>query len=433
MTEPILSAVSAEGYTHPTPIQREAIPTLLDGRDVLGIAQTGTGKTAAFVLPLVQKFAHERQAPAPKMCKALVLSPTRELAAQIVDSISQFNRFTGVTTALVVGGVRPGKQIRTLGSGVDIVVATPGRLLDHINSGAIILAKTNSIILDEADQMLDLGFLPAIRTIMSKVPSRRQTAMFSATMPKPIGRLADDFLNDALEVRVAPVARPIERITQKVEWVDKTNKRRALVDILTSSGVDRTIVFARTKRGVDRVCKYLHTQGLQASSIHGDKSQGRRDCAIAEFASGKVPILVATDVASRGIDIDDVSHVINFDIPNVPESYVHRIGRTARAGRSGTAISLCDPSEKKLIQNIEKLIGSSLTSDVEPSRPLSGTTLQKQRPKSFKKPKHRASARQDKARRSRKLTGKLDATEQPSDGLRRMFANIALSGPHITA
>ena len=326
----------------------------------MGIAQTGTGKTAAFVLPLLHRIVQDRRAPMPKACRALILSPTRELAAQIADNIRNYGKFSKVSVALIVGGVRPGGQIKALKAGADIVVATPGRLLDHMGTGAISLAESQSVVIDEADQMLDLGFLPAIRKIMGNLPKHRQTALFSATMPVQIRKLAGDFLTAPAEVKVAAAAKPVERIAQSVRHVAKAEKRHVLTEILSDEKVERTVVFTRTKRGADRVCKHLKAANLPAAAIHGDKTQGQRDRALAGFRSGRSSILVATDIAARGIDIDDISHVVNFELPNVPEAYVHRIGRTARAGRTGTAISLCDPSERKLLKDIERLIGNKL-------------------------------------------------------------------------
>lgn len=363
LAEPILRAISAEGYDHPTPIQTQAIPPLLMGKDIIGIAQTGTGKTASFVLPLLHKLAKQKHKRAPRMSRALILSPTRELAAQIVNNIKSYSKFTNISVALIVGGVRPGNQIKMLNAGADIVVATPGRLLDHIKTGAIILSKTNSLIIDEADQMLDLGFLPNIKKTVETLPVNRQTALLSATMPNQIRKLANDLLTTPTEIKVAAVSRPVERISQSVRHVAKMDKRRILTEILSCPDVERTVVFTRTKRGADRVCKHLNASNLNATAIHGDKSQGQRERAMDAFRSGRTSILVATDIAARGIDIDDISHVVNFEIPNVPEAYVHRIGRTARAGRSGTAISLCDPAEKSLLKDIERLIGNQLTSD----------------------------------------------------------------------
>ena len=359
LAEPILRAVLAEGYTVPTPIQGKVIPFLLSGRDVVGIAQTGTGKTAAFVLPLLHKIA-DGQKPAAKSCSVLILAPTRELAAQIADSVRTYGKFMRHSVAVVVGGVKPGPQIRAMERGVDIVVATPGRLLDHMSTGAIRLNQATSVVLDEADQMLDLGFMPAIRRIMAKLPRERQTMLLSATMPKQIRSLATDFLNNPEEIAVAQVSKPIERINQRVVLLERAAKGNQLVNILKGTTVERAIVFTRTKRGADKVSQHLQKAGLSAAAIHGNKSQNQRTRTLAEFKSSSVNILVATDIAARGIDVDDVSHVVNYDLPNVPESYVHRIGRTARAGKSGHAVSFCDNTEQGLLRDIEKLIGISL-------------------------------------------------------------------------
>ena len=435
LAEPILRAVSAEGYNHPTPIQAQAIPPLIDGRDVIGIAQTGTGKTGAFVLPLLHRIAEQKRRCMPKMCSALILSPTRELASQIVDNIKSYSKFTKIQATLIVGGVGPANQIKSLNSGVDIVVATPGRLLDHINSGAIMLFKTNSLVLDEADQMLDLGFLPDIRRIVEKLPASRQTALLSATMPTQIRKLADDLLTQPTEIQITAVSRPVERIEQSVRHVAKADKQRILTEILSDDAVQRTVVFTRTKRGADRVCKYLKAANLNAASIHGDKSQGQRDRAMDSFRAGVTSILVATDVAARGIDIDDVSHVVNFEIPNVPESYVHRIGRTGRAGRSGTAISLCDPSEKGLLKDIEKLIGNKLQRMVSSSERVPSKQLETRRVSP--KPSNQLTSRKKQSskqsvetrseqpkRRSGKPKFETPGSDQPIDGLLRMFSNI---------
>jgi len=360
LAEPVLHAVSEEGYSNPTPIQAAVIPALLNQQDVLGIAQTGTGKTAAFVLPLLHRLVSQKNRPAGKTCQALILAPTRELAAQIADSIRIYGRNIRHSRAIVVGGVKPKPQISALARGVDIVIATPGRLLDHMSTGALRLDSTTTIVLDEADQMMDLGFLPAIRKIMAKTPRNRQTVLLSATMPKQIRKLAHDFLTDPLEVAVTPVSTPIERIDQTVMHVDKAAKCSVLADLLGEGCVERAIVFTRTKRGADRVHRYLEKAGLSAAAIHGNKSQGQRQRTLAAFRNGGVKILVATDIAARGIDIDGVSHVVNFELPEVPEAYVHRIGRTARAGNSGIAISLCDAGERKSLRSIERLIGNSI-------------------------------------------------------------------------
>ena len=363
LAEPILQALEAAGYSEPTPIQSQAIPLVLSGRDVLGLAQTGTGKTASFALPILDQLARNDRRPMPKACDALIMAPTRELVAQIAENIRAYSKHMRVSVTVVVGGVKPGPQIRKLASGSHIVVATPGRLLDHISNGHLTLSHTRTVVLDEADHMLDLGFIPDIRRIMKQLPRARQTSLFSATMPKQIRSLCHDFQTDPADVAVSTVSRPIERIAQSVQHMDRGQKRDALVSILGGKDVERAIVFTRTKRGADKVSQHLQKAGLSAIAIHGNKSQNQRIRALASFKCGETPIMVATDIAARGIDVDDVSHVVNFELPDVPEAYVHRIGRTARAGRTGTAVSLCDPSEGKLLRDIEKLIGSSLHSD----------------------------------------------------------------------
>jgi len=376
LAEPILRAVITEGYTHPTPIQSEVIPAMLEGKDIVGIAQTGTGKTAAFVLPILHQLALSAGqsrldpkkffGPGPKACTALILAPTRELASQIADSIRTYGRHTRPSVALVVGGANPVPQIRALSNGVDIVVATPGRLMDHMRAGKVRLDLTRIVVLDEADQMLDLGFMPAIKDIMSKTGAQRQTLLLSATMPKPIRALADAFMTSPKEIAVATVSRTADRIEQEVILVDQSLKSDLLVDILAAREVERAIVFTRTKRGADKVERMLSDAGLSSVAIHGDKTQGQRNKALAQFKAGGRNILVATDVAARGIDIDNVSHVVNYDLPNAPEAYVHRIGRTGRAGKSGIAISLCDKHERSMLRDIERLIHCSL----EPNKDL---------------------------------------------------------------
>ena len=364
LAESIVRAVAAEGYTHPTPIQAGVIPAMIAGQDVLGIAQTGTGKTAAFVLPLLHKLGADnpnRMAPRmPKSCRALILAPTRELAGQIVASIQTYGKFARLTTALVVGGARALPQIKALAPGVDILVATPGRLLDHLQAKHVRLDQAHAIVLDEADQMMDLGFLPAIKDLLSRLPKERQTLLLSATMPKEIRGLADQFLRNPLEVRVAAESKPIERIEQKLVMVDSGKKPEALIDLLADQAITQAIVFTRTKHGADRVEKLVRSYGHYSMAIHGNKSQAQRDKALLAFRQGKVKILVATDVAARGIDVDNV---FNYDLPNVPEAYVHRIGRTGRAGRSGIAVSLCDSTEIGLAIQIERLTGCKLIPD----------------------------------------------------------------------
>ncbi|MDH3664209.1 MAG: DEAD/DEAH box helicase, partial [Alphaproteobacteria bacterium] len=353
----LLQALSAEGYETPTPIQAAVVPAMLASKDIMAIAQTGTGKTASFALPLLDRLTRRRRTLVAKRCGALILAPTRELATQIAASIRTYGRFTRHSVAVIIGGAKPGPQVRAVARGVDIVVATPGRLLDHLESGILHLGDTDVVVLDEADQMLDLGFMPAIRRILGRIEGDRQTVLLSATMPAPIRRLADEFLSDPLEISVAPAARPIERIDQKAMHVDRPGKQQALIDILAGQDVGRAIVFTRTKRGADKVNQRLQKAGLVTDALHGNKSQGQRQRTLAGFRSGRVKVLVATDIAARGIDVDDVSHVVNYELPDVPEAYVHRIGRTARAGKSGTAISLYDSSERPLLRDIERLIG----------------------------------------------------------------------------
>jgi ATP-dependent RNA helicase RhlE len=378
LAEPLLRALEAEGYEQPTPIQARTIPPLRADRDVVGIAQTGTGKTAAFVLPVLDRLATAGLRPAPGRCHVLVLAPTRELAQQIERSVRSFGRFLRLRTAIVVGGAKAGPQVRALAAGVDVVVATPGRLEDHLRAGILRLDATTTVILDEADQMLDFGFVPAIRRILGRLPAERRTALFSATMPRPIRALAAEFLRDPVEVAVSPPARPVARIEQRMIPVEAAHKLRILSELLAGPEVARAIVFTRTKRGADRVEQQLVRFGLQATAIHGDKSQGQRERALGAFHSGHANILVATDIAARGLDIEGVSHVVNFELPNVPEAYVHRIGRTARAGRDGVAVSLVDAAERPLLRDIERLIGhrfegsGAVTTAADDSQPRGG-------------------------------------------------------------
>ncbi len=360
MSRHLLSALSAEGLSNPTPVQAQAIPPQLENRDVIAIAQTGTGKTAAFLLPILDILCRRSEKSRPRSCRFLILTPTRELALQIERNALSLAGDLPLRTVSIVGGVKPGPQIRKLGNGAEIVIATPGRLEDLLSQNAIGLAQVETVVLDEADQMLDLGFYPAIRRIMGKLPKKRQTVMVSATMPAKIKSLAQDFQKDPQTVAVAAAAKPIDRIEQSVKFMPKEDKRAALVDLLSGHDVSSAIVFTRTKRGADRLSKQLVAAGIGAGAIHGNKSQNQREKALLLFRNGETPVLVATDVAARGIDIDDVSHVINFELPNVAEAYVHRIGRTARAGKSGQAISLCDPSESGLLADIEKLIGARI-------------------------------------------------------------------------
>ncbi|WP_235035233.1 DEAD/DEAH box helicase [Roseomonas sp. 18066] len=363
LAEPLLRALVAEGYTTPTPIQAEAIPLVLQGRDLLGIAQTGTGKTAAFALPLLHHLA-DRKAPAPRGgCRALILSPTRELASQIHENVRSYGRFLGLTSTVVFGGVGAKPQIRDLARGVDILVATPGRLLDHVQHGACRLQGVEVLVLDEADQMLDRGFWPAIRKLTGMMSKNRQTLFFSATMPAEIAKIANEMLKEPARVSVTPVASTAERVEQKLIHIDASQKRILLTELLRQPSIGRALVFARTKHGADRVVKHLNTEGINAHAIHGDRSQGQRERALSEFRTGRAPILVATDIASRGIDVDGVTHVFQFDLPDTPEAYVHRIGRTARAGASGEAITFCAPDEVAKLKAVEKLIAMRIPAE----------------------------------------------------------------------
>jgi ATP-dependent RNA helicase RhlE len=355
LVAPIQKALATEGYTTPTPIQIKAIPDAMAGRDLLGIAQTGTGKTAAFALPILHRLA---QAPAPrqpKRCRVLVLSPTRELASQIADSFCAYGRNLRLATTVVFGGVPIGRQERALASGVDILVATPGRLLDLVDRRSLDLRELEILVLDEADQMLDLGFIHDLKRIVRLIPAKRQSLFFSATMPKSIAALADEYLTDPVKVAVTPVATTAERVDQHVLFVPTARKQALLQSVLQDPAIERTLVFTRTKHGADRVVRHLLAAGIEAAAIHGNKSQNQRERALNAFRDGNCRVLVATDIAARGIDVEGVTHVINFELPNVPESYVHRIGRTARAGAAGVAISFCNEEERAYLRDIEKL------------------------------------------------------------------------------
>ncbi|MFQ5784226.1 MAG: DEAD/DEAH box helicase [Alphaproteobacteria bacterium] len=361
LAQPLLRAIADEGYTTPTPIQGKAIPPLLEGRDLLGVAQTGTGKTAAFALPLLHRLAgqtgqpHHRQ-PQRGRPRALILAPTRELAGQISDSLRAYGRHLRLRHAAVYGGVSIHNQIRALDRGVDVLVATPGRLLDLMNQRKVRLDLVEIFVLDEADRMLDMGFINDVRKITARLGGRHQTALFSATMPRAVQGLAGSLLRDPVRVEVAPTATTVERVDQKVLFVAKEKKRALLGDLLADRGIERVLIFTRTKHGADKVARHLDQRGIRTGAIHGNKSQNHRERALRDFRSGRIRALVATDIAARGIDVDDVTHVINFDLPNDPESYVHRIGRTARAGASGVALSFCDRDERAYLRDIEKTI-----------------------------------------------------------------------------
>ncbi len=356
VAEPILRALAQENYTIPTPIQTRAIPALLTGRDLLGIAQTGTGKTAAFGLPLLQKLSIGHVPPLPKQTKALILAPTRELAVQIEESLRVYGRFLNLKRAVILGGVNQNTQINTMKSGVDIVVATPGRLLDLVQQKAIRLDAVQVLIIDEADRMFDMGFIRDVRKIVNYMPKDRQSMLFSATMPDDVIKLVGDVLRSPERIEVAPQSKTADRVTQSLYYVPMPQKRQLLSHLLNDVSLNRVIVFTRTKHGANRVAEHLSKTGVASEAIHGNKSQNARQRALENFRSGKARVLVATDIAARGIDIDHISHVINFELPNEPESYVHRIGRTARAGGEGIAISFCDSSERAYLRDIERII-----------------------------------------------------------------------------
>ncbi|MBG1233643.1 DEAD/DEAH box helicase [Aestuariivirga litoralis] len=366
LSQKLLDALNQEGYTTPTPIQAKSIPSLLEGRDLLGIAQTGTGKTAAFALPILERLSRHEDRVARGTCRVLILSPTRELAAQIGESFKTYGKYMKSSRAVVFGGTSIGKQVEMCRNGVDILVATPGRLVDLIERRAISLGKVEILVLDEVDQMLDLGFIHAIRKITALIPKTRQNLFFSATMPKEIAGLASGLLNNPVRVEIAPVATTAERVNQSVIHVDQPGKMAVLNDLLKDNNMTRTLVFTRTKHGADKVVRGLAQANYTAAAIHGNKSQPNREKALAGFKSGKILVLVATDIAARGIDVDGVSHVINFDLPHVPESYVHRIGRTARAGAEGQAIALCAGDERSLLRDIERTIRMSIPVTTHP-------------------------------------------------------------------
>jgi ATP-dependent RNA helicase RhlE len=351
----LLRAVEAEGYTIPTPIQIAAVPPLLARRDLLGCAQTGSGKTAAFALPMLQNLDSGGR-PAPKSARALVLTPTRELAIQVEERFGAYGKGLRLSHAVIFGGVNQNPQVQALARGVDVLVATPGRLLDLMGQGHVRLDTVEIFVLDEADRMLDMGFLPDVRRVIAALPTRRQTLLFSATMPDDIAALAQRILNDPLRIAVDPVSTPVDRIRQRVLLVEKADKPALLADVLEGTEVARALVFTRTKHGANKVAKQLERTAVTAEAIHGNKSQGARQRALENFREGRTRVLVATDIAARGIDVEGITHVINYDLPNIPESYVHRIGRTARAGASGMAISFCDEEERLFLRDIERLM-----------------------------------------------------------------------------
>ena len=361
LIEPVLQALQQEGYTTPTPIQQQAIPIVLQRRDLLGCAQTGTGKTAAFAIPLLQLMQEQPPArPGARRIRTLILTPTRELAIQIEESFKAYGRFLGNKTLVIFGGVSQYNQVNALRAGVDILVATPGRLLDLMQQRVISLEDIQFFVLDEADRMLDMGFVHDVKKVIAKLPAKRQTLFFSATMPPAIQQLANMLLTNPAKVEVTPVSSTADTIQQAMYYVEKQNKPSLLTHLLEDSAIVTSLVFTRTKHGADKVAKYLSRAGIRAEAIHGNKSQNARQAALSNFKTTRTRVLVATDIAARGIDIDELGHVINFDLPNVPETYVHRIGRTGRAGASGKAISFCDAEEKEFLRDIERLIKKTI-------------------------------------------------------------------------
>lgn len=378
LIEPILKSLKAEGYVKPTPIQEQAIPVLLQRKDLLGCAQTGTGKTAAFSLPMLQLLHQdELYIKGPEGIKALILTPTRELAIQIGESISAYGKLLRLRHTVIFGGVPQKSQTDALRAGVDILVATPGRLLDLMDQRYVRLDTLTMFVLDEADRMLDMGFIHDVKKIIGRIPAKRQTIFFSATMPPEIAKLADTILTNPVRVEVTPVSSTANTVRQEIYFVDKGNKRHLLLHLLNNTDINTALVFTRTKHGADRVAKDLNRAGVMAEAIHGNKSQNARQRALSNFKAQKTRVLVATDIAARGIDIDELSHVINFELPNVPETYVHRIGRTGRAGASGISISFCDAEEKAYLKDIQKLIGKSVPVAENNPYPMTGAAFVK--------------------------------------------------------
>ena len=383
LSEPILRSLSEEGYSKPTPIQSQSIPVVLEGKDLLGAAQTGTGKTAAFAIPILQllssevshsgrngtpgnktaagqQFYSNKRRKSVKPIRSLIVTPTRELAIQIDESFKSYGRHTGLTSAVVFGGVNQNGQVARLGRGVDILIATPGRLLDLMNQGHISLEHIQIFVLDEADRMLDMGFIHDVRKLLAALPRKRQSLFFSATMPPEIVKLSQTILHNPVKVQITPESPTVDAIRQSLFFVDKGNKKNLLVDMLKDEGITSALVFTRTKHGANKVVKILQSSNIEAEAIHGNKSQSARQQALGNFKNGMTRVLVATDIAARGIDVDELQYVINYEMPNIPETYIHRIGRTGRAGLNGTALSFCDAQEKTYLRDIEKLIGKKL-------------------------------------------------------------------------
>ena len=407
LIEPLLKALQTQGYTIPTPIQTEAIPVVLDGQDLLGLAQTGTGKTAAFALPILQLLhADKRNNKGYRHIRTLILTPTRELAVQIHESFEAYGKHTGLTQEVIFGGVSQHAQTIALRNGTDILIATPGRLLDLMNQGYVHLDHLEIFVLDEADRMLDMGFIHDVKKIIRELPQEKQTLLFSATMPPQIAQLVASLLNQPVRVEVAPTSTTAETISQSVFFVNKSDKQSLLHHIIKEKDIKRTLVFARTKHGADKGAKELKKAEIRADAIHGNKTQSARQNALNNFKTGRLKVLVATDIAARGIDVDDLTHVINFDLPNIPETYVHRIGRTGRAGNNGTALSFCDSEERAFLKDINKLIGTKIPAEEHP----------------FEKPFMEEKASRPAARNSRPRQG-FRNNASTKNGLKNSFQN----------
>jgi ATP-dependent RNA helicase RhlE len=388
---PILDAVAAEGYTTPTPIQQQAIPHVLAGKDLLGCAQTGTGKTAAFAIPILQLLSAAPQQQGRRPIKTLILTPTRELAIQIDDNFKSYGKNLKLTHTAIFGGVPQGRQVQALNAGIDVLIATPGRLLDLIQQRYISLSQISIFVLDEADRMLDMGFIHDVKRVLTKLPQQRQTLFFSATMPPEIQKLANAILSNPAQVTVTPVSSTVEIIQQSVFFVDKKEKKNLLTHILRDENITRSLVFTRTKHGADKLVKDLQKNRIEAAAIHGNKSQNARQRALNDFKNNQIRVLVATDIAARGIDIDELPHVVNYELPEVPETYVHRIGRTGRAGANGVAISFCDAEERDELKGIQKLIGKQIPVVDNHPYPMSGNSSSNipHEPRKPQPPKHR--------------------------------------------
>jgi ATP-dependent RNA helicase RhlE len=434
LSEPILRAVVSEGYTTPTPIQTQSIPHVVAGRDLLGCAQTGTGKTAAFALPILHRIDAQRRPAVSRSPRVLILSPTRELASQISQSFATYGKHLHFRQAVIFGGVGQSPQVRALSHGVHVLTATPGRLLDLMQQGHVRLDQLEIFVLDEADRMLDMGFLPDLKRIIAKLPQKRQSLFFSATMPETIASLARGLLNDPVRVSVTPPSSTVDRIEQRVMFVDRGNKRALLNMLLAPGKFERVLVFTRTKHGADKVVQQLSHENITADAIHGNKSQSARERALLQFRKGKLRVLVATDIASRGIDVDGISHVINYDLPVEPEAYVHRIGRTGRAGADGAAISFCDSSERGALRSIEQLVRRSIP--VEINHPFHSTASGSHSSGSGLNRRGSGQQRFGKANGARKPFGSRPGFRSKPSGKgrsRRRFSNGAGAKPQVAA